>query len=182
MIKIGICNAEIAIHNQVKKIIFANSFETKVELICFMSGKELLEYNGNIDILLFDISMLGKEGIRKEVFKKRYISIGKIIVLTDLVERFQEAFEIGAYRFITNDTIDERLIKAIKEAMATFIGNAIVEVYLESAKYNFEQREITYISKNQSRTEVIVANIVFHSIHTLLEWKQILDNRLFSDT
>jgi len=63
MIKIGICDDELAIHNQVKKYILDKDFGEKIEIVSFLNGADLLEYGDTIDILLLDIVMPEIDGI-----------------------------------------------------------------------------------------------------------------------
>lgn len=179
MIRIGICDDEIAVHNQVKKSVIGHDFETQIEIISFMNGQALLEYDQIIDILLLDICMPGIDGIEVGHLLKRNGMPGKIIMLTSMVERFQEAFEIEAFRFVTKPVDEKKLIKAIEETIRTFIGSDTIEVHLENVKHSFQQREISYISRVGSRTEVIVGNTAFQSPQTLGDWEKVLDDRLF---
>jgi DNA-binding LytR/AlgR family response regulator len=180
MIRIGICDDEMIVHDQVKKSICGHDFGIiKIEPISFMNGQELLEYDQTIDILLLDICMPGLDGIEIGQRLKKNRTIGKIIMLTSMVERFQEAFEIEAYRFVTKPIDEDKLIKAIEDAMATFIGTEPIEVFLENVKYSFQQKEICYVSKAGSRTEVVVGSTMFQSELTLGEWNKVLDERMF---
>lgn len=182
MIKIGICDDELTVHNQVKQIVSKCNFDTQLEIIDFMCGQELLGYEETIDILLLDICMPEMDGIAVGHLLKRRRNIGKIIMLTSMTERFEEAFEIEAYRFVVKPIDEKKLIKAIEDTLGTFIGNAVVEVYLESKKYSFKQKDIAYISKMHSRTEVIIGEAAFQSIQSLTEWEKVLDDRLFFQT
>lgn len=179
MIRIGICDDEPVVYQQVKECIKDTNFGVPLDLVYFESGSDLLKYNNTIDILLLDICIPGMDGIEiGHQLREKHI-IGKIIMLTSMVERFQEAFEIEAYRFVTKPIDKEKLVKAIQEAIGTFIGCDIVEVYLDNRKYTFQQRKINYISKDSSRTEVIIGCQAFRSGRTLGEWEKELDNRLF---
>jgi DNA-binding LytR/AlgR family response regulator len=179
MITIGICDDERAVHEQVKAYLDAHTWENELELIHFYDGQELLSYDNAIDILLLDISMPGPDGIEVGRRLKKSRKAGRIIMLTSMVERFPEAFEIEAYRFVPKPVEEEKLIRAIEDSLATFIGTDIVEVFQGNLKYDFPQKEISYISKVYSRTEVIVGKTAFQSDLTLDEWSGILDARMF---
>lgn len=43
MIKIAICDDEVAVHKQVKEIVSKCKFNTQIEIINFMCGQELLK-------------------------------------------------------------------------------------------------------------------------------------------
>jgi DNA-binding LytR/AlgR family response regulator len=179
MIRIGICDDERAVHEQVNAYLDAHTWENEFELVHFFDGQELLSYDDAIDILLLDISMPGADGIEVGRRLKKSRKVGRIIMLTSMVERFPEAFEIEAYRFVPKPIEEEKLIRAIEDSLATFIGTDSVEVFQGNLKYEFPQKEISYVSKVYSRTEVIVGNTAFQSTLTLDEWSGILDARMF---
>lgn len=179
MIKIGICDDELAIHNQVKKYILNKDFGEKLEIISFLNGADFLEYGDTIDILLLDIVMPDRDGIDVGRLVSRQKNAPKIIMLTSMRERFKEAFEISAYRFVTKPIVQSELIQAILDAIKTFVGNPLVEVYRDSRKYGFQQKQIVYISKVQSRTEVIIGEKAYQSTYSLEDWEAALDERIF---
>lgn len=176
---IGICDDEAVAHRQVKAYIENIDFGVVFDIIDFESGKELLAYAGAIDILLLDIAMPELDGIEIGHRLKTRHNIGRIIMLTGMIERFPEAFEIEAYRFVKKPIERDRLIKAIREAVNTFLGCSPVEVYQNNQKYVLKQRQIRYISRLNSRTEVIIGRESFQSPMTLREWEEQLDMRLF---
>lgn len=177
--KLGICDDEAVVHHQVKEYIEGIDFGVSLELVDFYNGKELLESTSQIDILLLDICMPELDGIEIGRKLKGNLNIGKIIMLTSMVERFQEAFEIEAYRFITKPIDCEKLVKAIREASDTFVGCVPIEVYQSNQKYRFQQRQIRYIGRMTSRTEVIIGRESFQSGMTLADWEKVLDLRMF---
>ena len=177
--KVGICDDEAVVHRQVKEYIEGVDFGVLLEPVDFYNGSELLECTSPVDILLLDICMPEVDGIEIGRKLKGNLNIGKIIMLTSMVERFPEAFEIEAYRFITKPIDREKLVKAIREAIDTFVGCTPIEVYLDNQKYRFQQRLIRYISKLASRTEVIIGRESFQSGMTLAEWESVLDSRMF---
>ena len=177
--KLGICDDEAVVHHQVKEYINDIDFGIPLEVTDFYNGEALIESASQIDILLLDICMPGLDGIEVGRKLKGNVNIGKIIMLTSMVERFPEAFEIEAYRFITKPIDREKLVKAIHEAIDTFVGCTPIEVYLDNQKYCFQQRQIRYISKLTSRTEVIIGRESFQSGMTLAEWESVLDSRMF---
>lgn len=179
MIKIGICDDELLIHNQVKKIISDKDFGEKIEIVSFLNGADLLEYAETIDILLLDIVMHEMDGIDVGRLVNKQKNVSKIIMLTSMRERFKEAFEISAYRFVTKPIAQSELVQAIWDAIKTFTGNSIVEVYSNNRKYCFQQKQIVYISKVQSRTEVIIGEKAYQSTYSLEDWEKVLDERIF---
>ena len=54
-----------------------------------------------------------------------------------------------------------------------------IEVYQSNQKYRFQQRQIRYIGRMTSRTEVIIGRESFQSGMTLADWEKVLDSRMF---
>ena len=177
--KLGICDDEAVVHHQVKEYINDIDFGIPLEVTDFYNGEALIESASQIDILLLDICMPGLDGIEVGRKLKGNVNIGKIIMLTSMLERSPEAFEIEAYRFITKPIDRKKLVNVIREAIDTFVGCTPIEVYLDNQKYCFQQRQIRYISKLTSRTEVIIGRESFQSGMTLAEWGSVLDSRMF---
>lgn len=179
MIRLGLCDDELWVHEQVQEYLCKHDFGTQIELVCFTNGPQLIEYEGDLPILLLDICMPELDGIAVGRIIKDKPEIGKIIMLTSAVERFEEAFEIEAYRFLSKPIVEEKFVKAMQDAIGTLIGNEYIEVFSGKIKYSFPQKEISYIGKMSSSTEVIIQKNVFHSPKTLEEWYKQLDHRLF---
>lgn len=177
--KLGICDDEAVVHHQVKEYINDIDFGIPLEVTDFYNGEALIESASQIDILLLDICMPGLDGIEVGRKLKGNVNIGKIIMLTSMLERSPEAFEIETYRFITKPIDRKKLVNVIREAIDTFVGCTQIEVYLDNQKYRFQQRQIRYISKLTSRTEVIIGRASFQSGMTLAEWEKVLDARMF---
>ena len=138
--KLGICDDEAVVHHLVKEYINDIDFGIPLEVTDFYNGEALIESTSQIDILLLDICMPGLDGIEVGKKLKGNVNIGKIIMLTSMLDRSPEAFEIEAYRFITKPIDREKLVKAIREAINTFVGCTPIEVYLDNQKYRFQQR------------------------------------------
>lgn len=133
--KLGICDDEAVVHHQVKEYINDIDFGIPLEVTDFYNGEALIESASQIDILLLDICMPGLDGIEVGRKLKGNVNIGKIIMLTSMLERSPEAFEIEAYRFITKPIDRKKLVNVIREAIDTFVGCTQIEVYLDNQKY-----------------------------------------------
>lgn len=138
--KLGICDDEAVVHHQVKEYINDIDFGIPLEVTDFYNGEALIESASQIDILLLDICMPGLDGIEVGRKLKGNVNIGKIIMLTSMLERSPEAFEIETYRFITKPIDRKKLVNVIREAIDTFVGCTQIEVYLDNQKYRFQQR------------------------------------------
>ena len=164
-IRIGICDDTEAIHDQLRKYIKTN-FAEEISFADFMDGRELVEYQGEIDALFLDIDMPRLDGIEAgRILHKRGFS-GKIILLTSVKERATEGYEIGVYRYLPKPIEEKKLVKIIQEVQECFAGMELVEISAEGEKYQIHQRNISYIARlpHSSQTEVIVGNFTVKEV------------------
>ena len=65
MIHIAICDDEKHMVDHIKALVsdFFRKKNREIHLRTFLSGKELLSYNGQIDILFLDVQMKGMDGM-----------------------------------------------------------------------------------------------------------------------
>lgn len=71
-------------------------------------------------------------------------------MLTGELERFTEAFEIQAFRFVIKPIEKEKLFKALRDFLKTRIGEKDVTVYWERKKVTLKEKEIYYILRENN--------------------------------
>ena len=180
---IGICDDLEATHEQIKECVTRN-FEKEMSFVDFIDGKELVEYQGEMDILFLDIAMPNLDGIEAGRILHRKQFSGKIILLTSIKERATEGYEIGVYRYLPKPIDEEKLIKILNDVLQSFIGMETVKLYDGGEVYQVRQRNISYIVRlsHSSQTEAIAGKSVFRSKMSISEWMKVLDERLFCQT
>ena len=113
--RIGICddekNIRELISNKIKKE-YPNS-----EIVFFKSGEELLLESKDIDILLLDIQMPGRNGIEiaRELRKKNKKTI--LIFVTAMEDYVFEAFDVNAFNYIVKPFNDNRFMDVLNKAI-----------------------------------------------------------------
>ena len=182
MITIAICDDQEIVVKEVKKIVSMYYKEKRIddiEIKCFLSGDELLKNISKFDILFLDIEMPGIDGI--EVGKKLlHMNLdGKIIMLTSIVERFQEAFEIEAFRFLTKPVDPKAVYKVLDDVSKYYSKMAFIELEKNGEVYHVKCQDILYLEAFDGRTEIYLKNQVFKSKKSLTTWEDILDQKQF---
>ena len=179
---IALCDHNHNVHDEVLR--FLKAYEEEKNVRCILTHiyatSELLSLRKPFDILLLEIDMPETDGIEAAFRLKDKGMDCKIILLTGRVDRFKEAFKIGAIRFVTKPVEKEELFEAIDAARMHVEGRGMVEVFLDGRPYRIMQREITYIMANGSETKVFTRNYSYRSENTLVGWKEQLDESLFS--
>ncbi|MCM1106254.1 MAG: LytTR family DNA-binding domain-containing protein [Blautia sp.] len=173
-LKIGLCDDEKAIHALVAEILGKDYV-----LLHFDSAEQLLASKEPMDCLLLDIDMPEMDGIEAaRKLQRRGISY-KIIMLTSKRERFKEAFEINAFRFVTKPIDSNELLRALEDVYRRLLGVTKVTVYREGVSYELTQNRIVYIAANRSETIVYTREEQFRSEGSLAQWQEILEKKLF---
>ena len=180
-IMVGICDDEHYVHDLVDKIMENYAKEKHIEIVTehFLTAEKLLDSSKKLDLLLLDIDMPEMDGIEVgHILRKRNVDY-KIIMLTGREDRFREAFEIEAYRFVTKPIDEEKLLKAIDDVRENNRLKCKVLVFRDGVQYSIPQGEILYIEANRSSTLVFTVNAEFRSEQTLAAWSDMLDYKTF---
>lgn len=180
-ITVGVCDDEHYVHDLVEKILKKYAKEKHIEILIehFLTAEKTLDNSKELDLLLLDIDMPEMDGIEVgHKLRKRNIEY-KIIMLTGREDRFREAFEIEAYRFVTKPIDEEKLFKAIDDVRENNRLNRKVLAFRDGVQYSIPQKEILYIEANRSSTLVFTVNAEFRSEKTLVEWLDLLDSKAF---
>lgn len=145
----------------------------------YLNGMELLEQIEEFQIVFLDIEMPCIDGIElgKQIKKKN--SKCKIIMATGRVDRFKEAFQIQAFRFITKPFVRNE----VKEALEALLNGPLflksIEMYMQRQKYEISEDEIHYIRSFDGYAEVYVGEKSFRRNNSLDELEKILNPTLF---
>lgn len=178
---IGICDDEFIVANQLYQIIDEISAVKRydVEIHIYNSGQEVLNTEKKLDVLFLDIGMPKIDGIE---VGRRLCRVQKncfIIIATSIVERFKEAFEIQAFRFITKPFEKDEIEHAIDAVMEHRVGMNKIKFYEARMERDVMQREIHYLWSCDSSVEAYVGGRILRCESSLNEMERILDPRLF---
>lgn len=89
----------------------------KAEICFFQSGEELLLSEGNIDILILDIQMQGRNGMETagELRKTKKDII--LIFVTAIEDYVFQAFDVGAFHYLVKPIDDEKFADVLRRAV-----------------------------------------------------------------
>ena len=180
-IVIGICDDEMAAVLQLEKIVkdYLERIKKEAQILLFQSGKELLEYTEELDVLFLDIEMPKQDGIEVgKIICKRNRNC-KIIMATSHLERFKEAFKIDAYRFVTKPFSYSEIEEVLQDALDTMIEMENIEFYKNRMIYKVYQRDIIYIKAYGGFVEAKVGNQILRREISLLKLEELLDRNIF---
>lgn len=181
-IVIGICDDRQEAVVELKKYIEASvrEREENCEIRCFSSGNELLQNIEELTTVFLDIDMPVLDGIQtgREILKRNPNC--QIIMATGMVERFKEAFQIRAVRFVTKPFIQNEVEEALDTVLNNFLEQKTVDLYFNRNVYQILQSEIVYVRAINGYTEYAVNGRWMRKEVTLEEADQFLDFRIFA--
>lgn len=181
---LGLCDDEKLIHKCVERILggYESGRRCQLILLHFYSAKEILAFDGEMDVLLLDIDMPEMDGIEVAQQLNRRGILYKIIMLTSKVERFKETFQIGAFRFVTKPIMEDELFQAIDDVWERMIGRKEMILYSNRVQVSIQQQDILYIMADRTRTIVFTKNTSYQSEQSLEQWEQELEKKMFFRT
>lgn len=180
-LQIAVCDDEAYVHDTMRSLLesYTQMKGVNCEVSHFHSAQELLQSDREPDLLFLDIDMPDMDGIEAaHILNARGMS-GKILMLTSKVERFKEAFKIGAFRFVTKPIEERELFESLDEAREHMAGMERITVYRDGAPYEVIQRDILYIMADGDATRILTRDRDYRSERPLKKWARELDERIF---
>lgn len=150
--RIGVCddekNIRELISNKIKKE-YPNS-----EIVFFKSGEELLLESKDIDILLLDIQMPGRNGIEiaRELRKKNKKTI--LIFVTAMEDYVFEAFDVNAFNYIVKPFNDNRFMDVLNKAINEYNSSGETE----------QETNYVIVSNRGMHTKVKLDEIIYAEV------------------
>ncbi len=167
MITIAICDDENRIAEQIRT--FTSDFlrvnHVEASIVRFSDGKELLDYEKNIDILFLDIQMKGIDGMETARRLRCRNFRGVIIFITILKELVFQSFEVQAYDYLVKP-IDRKKFDKTMERLLASLENVSKEKLLVQKGY---ERSIIAFD------DIIFAEIMDKKVYLHLTSSEVVD-------
>lgn len=183
ILRIGVCDDEKVVHDMMIKIVetYAQEKALDIYITNYMSGQALIDSQdiAKLDALFLDIEMPELDGVETAYRFNEIKHSCKIIMLTSKVERFKEAFKIGAFRFVTKPIAQNEVFEVIDDVRARMLGETSMKVHRDGREHAVIEKDIAYITLNKTSTYVYTEKYDFRSDESLEWWENELDNRLF---
>ncbi len=136
MIHIAICDDEKYMSDHIRAMAsdFFRKKNREIQLRTFLSGEELLNYDGQIDILFLDIQMKGMDGLETARKLRADKFRGVLIFITVLKEMVFQSFEVQAYDYLVKP-VEEKQFEKTMERLYTSMQNASEDSLLVQKGY-----------------------------------------------
>lgn len=167
MIYIAICDDEKHMSNHIRAMTsdFFRKKNREIHLRTFLSGEELLNYNGQIDILFLDIQMKGMDGMETARKLRADKFRGFLVFITVLKEMVFQSFEVQAYDYLVKP-VDKKQFEKTMERIYTSMQNASEDSLLVQKGY--EGRIIL-------KDEIVFCEIMDRKIYLNLASGEVVD-------
>ncbi len=159
-----ICDDEMIWQQKIRKIcesVFGEKW-TECTIVHGKSGKEVLAYQGEIDILILDIDMPGIDGIQVKNQMQKKNRNTNIIFVTNYSERMREAFGPWVFAFVDKGDIEKDLKRILPE---------LIERICRYVKIDrlYDSREVLYLQAEGSYTDLYFRSGERHTIRKNLK-------------
>ena len=167
MIRIAICDDEKHMSDHIRAMAsdFFRKKNREIQLRTFLSGEELLNYDGQIDILFLDIQMNGVDGLETARKLRAGKFRGFLIFITVLKEMVFQSFEVQAYDYLVKPVYDKQFEKTMERLYAS-MQNASEDSLL--VQQGYEGRIVP-------KDEIVFFEVIDRKIYLNLASGEIID-------
>ncbi len=125
MIRIAICDDEKHMSDHIRAMAsdFFRKKNREIHFRTFLSGEELLNFDGQIDILFLDIQMKGMDGLETARKLRAGQFRGFLIFITVLKEMVFQSFEVQAYDYLVKPVDEKQFEKTMERLFASMQNN-----------------------------------------------------------
>ena len=167
MIRIAICDDEKHMSDHIRAMAsdFFRKKNREIQLRTFLSGEELLNYDGQIDILFLDIQMNGMDGLETARKLRAGKFRGVLIFITVLKEMVFQSFEVQAYDYLVKP-VDEKQFGKTMERLYASMQNASEDSLL--VQQGYERRIVP-------KDEIVFCEVIDRKIYLNLASGEVVD-------
>ena len=167
MIRIAICDDEKHMSDHIRAMAsdFFRKKNREIQLRTFLSGEELLNYDGQMDILFLDIQMNGMDGLETARKLRAGKFRGFLIFITVLKEMVFQSFEVQAYDYLVKP-VDEKQFRKTMERLYVSMQNTSEDSLL--VQQGYERRIVP-------KDEIVFCEVIDRKIYLNLASGEVVD-------
>lgn len=181
MIKIAICDDEIAVCKELSRILLKIINEENVRCLIeeYTMGSSLIEKAYDYDLFFLDMDMPKMDGmdVGSEIIKRNPDCA--IIIASGREDRFKETYCIRPLRFISKPFNEKEVRETVYAYRNQEIGKETFEVFRERKSYYIYQKDIEYVSAYKGYVELLVKDVLYRKNISMNQLEEQLDSRLF---
>ena len=182
--KIAVCDDSKEICLKITELIRMRN--NSAEIFLFSDGETLIASGEDFDIVFLDIEMKKLTGI-ETAEKLRGLEEGKdgktaIIFITAFREYMEQAFDVGAFNYITKPIDEERffrIFEAVSKEVDTALENKFIMVKCQGIQRRFFLHDISYIESSNKKVILNTKQGKFEVYGKLSEFEELLKESFF---
>lgn len=182
--KIAVCDDSREICMKITELIRERDKNSEISL--FSDGEALIASGEDFDIIFLDIEMKKLTGI-ETAEKLRGLEEGKerktaIIFITAFREYMEQAFDVGAFNYITKPIDEERffrIFEAVSKEVDHALENKFIMVKCQGIQRRFFLHEISYIESSNKKVILNTKQGKFEVYGKLSEFEELLKESFF---
>lgn len=179
--KIAICDDELSTRNEIKYAL-SNYFDEKLidaAIYDYNNGKDLLNSEITFDMAFLDVEMPMLDGIETgKALKQKHPNI-VIFMITAFSDYLDDAFELGAYRFLQKPLDVPRLYRSLDAALLSMSSKDIKLICANNESVILSTGSIVYCESYKRKTKIVTTNGEYISREKIDYWKEILNELIF---
>ncbi len=177
--RIVLCDDDKDVLNLLKKYLqeyFSSGRLAQPAYSEYMSGEELLNSDGRVDIAFLDVEMPGITGITVGKRLKEKYPYAKIFILTSYSDYLDEAMKFRVFRYLSKPLEKGRLYRNMKEALYQ-ISIDTKPILIETANESVTRYadEVIMVESNMHIVKVFTVDQVYESTQPMKYWETFLD-------
>ncbi len=167
MIRIAICDDEKYMSDQIQELAcaFFGRRNREIAIRRFSCGQELLEYDGQIDILFLDIQMKGMDGMETAKRLRAGKFRGFLIFITVLQEMVFQSFEVQAYDYLVKPIEEEKFGRTMERLLASMQDANDASLLVQKG----------YESRIIRKSDIVFCEIIDRKIYLNLASGEVID-------
>ncbi len=179
--KLAICDDELKIRKEIKNSL-SNYFSENLidaEIYDYENGEDLLNSEINFDMAFLDVEMPTSSGIEigRELKQKSPNIV--IFMITAYSDYLDDAFELGAYRFLQKPLDVPRLYRSLDAALLSISSRDIKIICSNNESAIISTGSIVYCESYKRKTKIVTTNGEFISKDKINVWKTMLNELIF---
>lgn len=180
---IAVCDSDEKVVDDIKSKleVYKKYNNLPFEIFYYSRGTEILEENECFDVIILDDALpdINSFDLCRSL-KERNSNIS-IIFISDNDLFVDDAFEIGAIRYLNKPVSSQRLFSAIDSAVNRY-EQATENIYIKdkSNVFRLYTDEIIYIEIDNRKTRIVTPNGVYSSKRSLKSWREGLKDSCFA--
>lgn len=179
--KLAICDDELKIRKEIKNSL-SNYFSENLidaEIYDYENGEDLLNSEINFDMAFLDVEMPTSSGIEIGRELKHKSSNIVIFMITAFSDYLDDAFELGAYRFLQKPLDVPRLYRSLDAALISMSSKDIKLICANNESVMLSTGSIVYCESYKRKTKIVTTNGEYISREKIDYWKEKLNELIF---